>query len=137
MRTNIPKAFLFFLALITAFANPSLAREQEYVERLHSPATVRGFIGGESHDTYVIRARKGQIMTVRISWRREHLNPGTNHAEFYVGEAPDFDGDRYVKFGKESDKGRRWSGRIPVTKDYYIYVMAHPTAHYTLRVTVK
>jgi hypothetical protein len=99
--------------------------------RLRSPATVKGFIGGESHDRYVVRARKGQIMTVRISWRRE----GDNHAEFGVQDSRDF--DHYVEFGKASDDGRLWRGNIPKTRDYYIDVVAHPSAHYTLRVTVK
>ena len=137
MLIELQRVLLSFVFLLMPLVGASVPRTQEHAERLRSPAVVRGFIGGESHDTYVIRARKGQTMTVRISWRREYLHPGSNHAEFYVGEAPDFDGDRYVKFGRESNNGRRWSGKIPVTKDYYIYVMAHPTAHYNLRVTVK
>jgi hypothetical protein len=110
---------------------------QEYVRRLRGPATVKGVIGGESHTSYVIRARKGQIMTVSISWKSERNESGDNHAEFYVGELPNFDGDGRVTFGKESDGGRRWSGTIQKTKDYYIYVMAHPVADYVLKVTLK
>jgi len=50
---------------------------------------------------YMIRARKGQILTVKISWRRKHNNEdGDNHAEFFVGELPNFDGDGRVKYGK-------------------------------------
>jgi len=87
---------------------------------------------------YVIRARQDQIMTVQINWRREHDDElGDNHAEFFVSELPNFNGDGLVKFGKESDKGKRWSGKIPKTGNYYIYVNAYPTAHYTLRVTVR
>ncbi|HKO43721.1 MAG TPA: hypothetical protein VJU84_10535 [Pyrinomonadaceae bacterium] len=129
-----------FTSLLFA-ANMAQAQDQhppEYVERLRGPAaTVRGGIGGESHDSYVIRARKGQIMTVRLSWRRERSELGENHAQFYVAELPEFSGDSAVKFGKESDNGNRWSGKIPKTGDYYIYVMAHPIADYTLRVTVR
>ncbi len=85
----------------------------------------------------MIRARKGQILTVKISWRRKHNNEdGDNHAEFFVGELPNFDGDGRVKYGKESNKGKRWSDRIPKTGNYYIYVNAHPTARHTLTVTV-
>lgn len=118
--------------------SPGRALEHEYVKKLRSPATVNGLIGGESHDSYVIHARRGQTMTVQISWKPEHNDDvGDNHAEFWVGTRPDFDGDGDVKFGTESDGGQRWTGRIPTTGNYYIYVMAHPWAEYTLSVTVK
>ena len=138
MRMTLRRATLSLVALTTLLLAANIAWAQEYTRRLRSPAIARGFIGGESHDSYVIRARKDQIMTVQISWRREHDNEeGDNHAEFFVGELPNFDGDGQVKWGKESNKGKRWSGKIPKTGNYYIYVNAHPTAHYTLRVTVK
>lgn len=138
MRTTFQRAFLLLLSLTTSLLAADSAWAREHTQRLRSPATVRSFIGGESHNSYVIRARKGQTLTVQISWRREHdADIGDNHAEFWVGELPDFDGNGEVKFGKESDEGTRWSGRIPKTGDYYIYVMAHPTAHYTLRITAK
>lgn len=138
MRITRPVIFLVLVALATLSLNAPIVGAQEYVQRLRNPATIKGFIGGESHDSYVIRARKGQTMTVQISWRRERDRElGDNHAEFFVGELPDFDGDGHVKFGRESHNGKRWTGRIPKTGDYYIYVMAHPTAHYTLKVTLK
>jgi hypothetical protein len=94
---------------------------------------VRGFVGGESHDSYVIRARKGQALTVRLSWRRE----GDNRASLSVSEAPDFYSAEPAKFGTEYDGGRRWEGRIPKTGDYYIYVVAHPSARYALKVSAR
>lgn len=128
--TLLPLAIM--LLLLTADAagaqpEPSPAR------RLRTPATVRGFIGGESHDSYVIRARKGQTLTVRLSWRRE----GDNRAYLTVSESPDYYTGEPVKFGEESDDGRQWVGRIPRSGDYYIDVVAHPSARYTLRVRVK
>lgn len=127
-----------FLLLVTATilltAGPLRAQDDTTPKkRLRSPATARGFIGGESHDSYVIRARKGQTMTVRISWRRE----GDNNAQFTVSDSSNFFNAAQVSFGSESDGSRRWIGKIPKTRDYYIYVVAHPTAHYMLRVTVK
>jgi len=134
---KLQRAFLLLVVLATLLLAANIAWAQEYVTRLRSPATVRGVIGGESHDSYVIHARKGRIMIVRISWRREHDKElGNNHAEFWVAELPN-DGDAIVKFGRESSNGKRWSGKIPRTGDYYIYVNAYPIAHYTLRVTVK
>jgi hypothetical protein len=131
------KASLFLVALSTVLLAANIAQGQGKIQRLRSPATVKGFIGGESHDSYVIRARQGQILTVQISWRPErHKEMGDNRAEFSISESPDFNGGQ-VTFGKESDKGKRWSGKIPKTGNYYIYVTAHPTAHYTLRVTAR
>ncbi len=102
--------------------------------RLRSLATtVRGFIGGESHDSYVIRARKGSVLTVRLSWRRE----GDNRASVSVSESPDPYTGEPVKFGNDSNNDRSWVGRIPRSGDYYIDVVAHPSAHYTLKVGVR
>ena len=138
MPMTLKRAFLFLLVPATLLFATNIAWGQGQMKRLRSPATVRGFIGGESHDSYEIHARQGQILTVQISWRTEHRKDlGDNRAEFFVSESPNFDGDEQVKFGKESDQGKRWSGKIPKTGDYYIYVTAHPTAHYTLRVTVR
>lgn len=133
----IQKSVFFLVTLAGLLSIAGDVWAEEYTKRLHAPATVKGFIGGESHDSYVIHARKGQVMTVQISWRPEHDAEGDNHAEFWVGKRPDFDGDGAAKFGKESNKGNRWSGIIPRTAKYYIYVVAHPTAHYTLRVIIK
>ena len=94
---------------------------------------MRGFIGGESHDGYVVHARKGQILTVRLSWRRE----GENRASLAVSQSPDFYSGELAKFGAESDDGQRWAGRVPRTGDYYVYVVAHPSARYTLKVSVR
>jgi hypothetical protein len=40
-------------------------------------------------------------------------------------------------FDTVADDGKRWTGKIPQTRDYFIYLVAHPTAPYVLRVTVK
>jgi hypothetical protein len=101
--------------------------------RLRSVATVRGLIGGESHDSYVVRARKGQVLSVRLAWRRE----GDNRASLSVSESPDFYTAEPVKFGSEDNDGKRWSGRVPRSGDYYITVVAHPSARYTLKVSVR
>jgi hypothetical protein len=131
MQKNIRK-MLLLAGMVTAVlltADVTCAQLPEArAERLRSPAVVRGVIGGESHDSYVIRAAKGKTMTVRLSWRDED----GNQAQFTVNE-----GAEPVTFGKESDDGKRWTGKIPRTANYYIYVVAHPIARYTLRVTLK
>jgi hypothetical protein len=122
------------VATVTLAADLSSAQPRPTpAKRLRSPAVVRGFIGGESHDAYVIRAAKGKTMTVELSWRDE----GGNRAGFEVSDMPGFFGVELVKFGKQSDDGKRWTGKIPKTGNYYIYVVAHPDARYILKVSLK
>jgi hypothetical protein len=129
---------LLAVACLFIAAHAVQAQDKEYLERIRPPAAVRGGVGGESHNSYVVRARKGQVMTVQISWRHKHdAELGDNHAEFYVSVLPIFSGDGEVKFGKESNGGKRWRGKIPKTGDYYIYVMGYPIADYTLKVTLS
>ncbi len=138
MRNKFHKAALFILISFVLLAAKTAGAQEYPPESLRSPATVRGVIGGESHYSYVIRVRKGQVMTVKISWRREHEDYlRNNHAEFWIKDRPNWEGDGYVKFGKESNNGKHWSGKIPKTGDCYIFVAAHPIAHYTLKVAVK
>jgi hypothetical protein len=112
----------------------SLAQvEPSTPRRLRSSATVRGFIGGESHDGYVVRARKGSVLTVRLSWRRE----GDNRASLTMSESPDYYTGEPVKFGTEYNNGRRWVGRIPRSGDYYITVVAHHSVHYALHLSLR
>ena len=126
-------AWAMLVAGVAAAQEDTTFKDTAPKQRLQNPASVKGFIGGESHDSYVIRARKGQTMSVGISWRRE----GANRAEFTVSESPDAFTGEAVKFGSDITNGRLWRGRIPKNGDYYIYVVAHPAAHYTLQVRVK
>jgi hypothetical protein len=136
MLTKIQKllalAAMFVFVLLVADVIQAQPPEPP-AKRLRNPAVVKGFIGGESHDSYVIRAAKGKTMTVQISWRHE----GENEASFSVSDKPGFFEAEPVTFGEESDGGKRWTGKIPKTANYYIYVVAHPSARYTLRVTLK
>jgi hypothetical protein len=86
--------------------------------------------GGEGHEAYVIRVPKGRSLTIEISWRSED----NNTASFGVGTNADFEP---VTFGQESADGKKWSGKVPRTGDYFIEVVAHPRAHYVLKVTIK
>jgi hypothetical protein len=131
MKLNLKWRFLPLVAISIFFfsAQISVAQDMTPKKRLRSPATVTGFIGGESTDRYVIRARKGAAMTVQFSWKKED----DNTAGFGVSRAS---GDEQVP-GQESDNGKRWTGKIPKTGDYIISVNAHPSAQYKLRVTVR
>lgn len=136
MQTNGKRTSLLLMTLAALLLAASVVRAQEDTtpkKRLRAPATAKGFIGGESHDSYVIRAEKGQTMTVQLSWKRK----ADNGADFTISESSNFFNGAQVSFGKVFDKGRRWSGKVPRTRNYYIYVIAHPSAHYTLSVTVE
>lgn len=101
-------------------------------KRIVPPATVKGFIGGESHDAYAVRVRKGQKLVISLSWKKED----DNQASFSVSSRANFFEAEPVKFGQESANGTRWTGRVPRIGRYYIYVVAHPVAHYVLKVTL-
>ncbi len=136
MLINRRRVCLLLVTLATLLLTANLTWAQEDTtpkKRLRSPATARGFIGGESHDSYVINVRKGRTLTVQISWQLKD----DNRAEFTVSESSNFFSGEPVSFGKASADGKRWSGQVPKTADYYIYVVGHPTARYKLLVTVK
>ena len=101
-------------------------------KKLKSMVPVNGFVGGESHDKYVIRARKGQTLTLSLSWKRED----DNRASFTVSESPDFSGAP-AKFGHASHEDTKWAGKVPRTGNYYVYVVAHPSARYTLKASLR
>jgi hypothetical protein len=132
---KLPKVFLmlFTLAILSQIMTIQAQEDTTPKKRLQSPVTVNGFIGGESHDSYVIHVRKNQVLTVQISWKPE----GNNTASFTVSESPNFYSSQPVKFGKTTNGGKRWAGKIPKTSDYYIAVIAYPTAHYTLKVSLQ
>ena len=136
MKNKLNQAVIAFLftAIFLFGANAIMAQTDKTPKRrLQNPATVKGVVGGEAHNSYVIRALQGQMMTVQISWRRE----ADNRAEFSVSRSANFFNSEPVKFGKETNNGKSWGGKIPKTGNYYIYVVAHPMAKYTLKVSVK
>jgi hypothetical protein len=92
---------------------------------------IEGFIGGESHDSYLLHLRKGRKLTLQISTAKGEdegdANFGVSTEEF---GAP-------VDFGESSDNDKSWTGEIPKTGVYFISVTAFPSAHYTLNVKVE
>lgn len=133
--TSIKIRLTFFaVTILFLTASTTLAQiDPVKKKRLQSPAAVKGFIGGEAHDGYVIRARKNQTLSVQISW----LGRGDRKAHFVVSKSADFYAGDLVEGGRETYDGKNWVGKAPATGDYYIYVTAHPTAQYKLKVSVK
>ena len=129
MRRHFPRPVILAIVLSVLLPSASAGQPVPKPKRLRVPAVVRGLIGGESNDTYVVHVRKGRSLKVQISWRSEDQNT----ASFSVGRSPDFEP---LQFGRESEGGRKWIGKVPKTGDY-IEVVAHPAAHYVLRITAK
>ncbi|MBP6003252.1 MAG: hypothetical protein KA746_07445 [Pyrinomonadaceae bacterium] len=136
MHKVLKSAALGLLAMTILTIGAGVAAAQEDTtpkKRLNGPTTVSGMIGGEAHDSYVIKARKGQRMSVQITWEKVE----NNKAEFKVSRSANFYGGEMVRFGQTTYLEDKWNGRIPETGDYYIYVVAHPTANYKLRVSFR
>jgi hypothetical protein len=123
---------LLLVCAAALLASPYVAHAQQdqEAEGLCFPATgktavIKGFIGGEAHDSYVLHLRAGRKLSVTITSR-------ANRAQFTVSTS---EFGEQVSFGKVTNGGRTWTGTIPETGLYFISVVAHPTARYTLRVT--
>ena len=129
MRLTLNHAVLAAI-ILGVLATSAFAQPQFKPKRVHAPATIKGLVGGEANETYVVHVRKGRVLTVELSWKKED----DNTASFGMGTSKDLEP---AKFGKESNGGRKWVGKVPKTGDYYIEVVAHPRAHYVLKVRVK
>lgn len=117
-------------AVLFLLAGLAMAQQDQEASAICFPqgsktAVVRGFIGGEAHDSYVFHLRAGRKVTVQIT-------SGGNRAEFSVSTS---EFGEPVSFGKVTNGGKTWTGTMPQTGVYFISVVAHPQARYTLRVT--
>ncbi|HEY0547120.1 MAG TPA: hypothetical protein VGC91_17205 [Pyrinomonadaceae bacterium] len=99
--------------------------KQLRMRRGRTSIAVKGFIGGESHNTYTFRARKGQRATVKIMSRGN--GAGFSMASEGGGEFP----------GTSSENDTKFTATIPKTGCYSISVVAHPDARYTLTLTIR
>jgi len=127
---NFRQITLLLLCAVAFFALPSLVQAQEQeAQSLCFPGTgktvvVKSFIGGEAHDSYALHLRAGRKFRVTIKSKANRAGFTVSTSEF--GEQ--------VSFGKFNGKNT-WTGTIPETGVYFISVVAHPDAQYTLRVT--
>lgn len=117
-------------AMATTRAAASNRRKAAQPAVLHVPATVHGFVGGESHDTYALAVRPGEGFSIRLEWKRE----ASARAEFELADSADFPAHQFEPGGKWSDGGATWTGASKDGHKVYVHVVAHPSAHYTLEV---
>ena len=121
------------LCLFLSAFSPATAQQQDKQVRVRFArgTTTRTYRGSVSHssNTYIVRARRGQTMTITITSSQNHalFNITTQEA---VGEAGDA-----VEVATEQ---RRWSQKLSAGGDYYVTVVAeHDVSDYALTITVK
>jgi hypothetical protein len=113
------KWFLMLVLLLSGFSQAQETR----AKRLIGSVKVQGFVGGESHDAYVIRVEKGQILKVQVT-------AAQNQASLTVAQTAVFESAEPVRFGVSSSQ--RFVGKVLQSGDYYLYVVAYPSADYQL-----
>ena len=92
-----------------------------------SATTVSGAVIRGDQDTYIIGARKGQTMRVKITSLEKNA----------VFDVKDANGN-YLQDAGESDDAPNWTGDLPSTGDYEITVSGtRGNATYKLTVSIK
>ncbi|MFB2920260.1 MULTISPECIES: hypothetical protein [Aerosakkonema] len=87
-------------------------------------ATVTGNLAPQNNDCYVLRAARGQNMSVSITSPRQNVLLSITGA----------DGIPYKRI---VDDRANWTGRLPVTQDYYLKAVATGgRSSYSMRITI-
>lgn len=116
------------------FDSPSFSFNGIYFPEDGSPAEVRSSIGGEAQAMFVALFRKGEKVSIEFSFtgdREMEAQGFETSASFSVSDR----NLEFSDFGQEAEDGKSWSGVIPESGPYFITVVAHPIADFTLRVT--
>lgn len=124
-------------ALVLACASPSLdgppsadEPKETRLELNRNRADAKGKVGGESHDHYSIRLEQGKQITITLRSRGDV-------AEFMLSTQGPFRDAEPLRSDRMKQSKRQWSGSVPETGTYHIYVMAHPAAKYHLKIESK
>jgi len=117
--------------LVIAFATTALSagiKRRIRFPRGSSSTAISGAVVRGQRDRYIIGAKEGQTMSVRIK-------SGEDNAVFqiyFLGEQESLEG------AGEGDDATRWSGKLPATTDYIIVVGAsRGNASYKLEVKIE
>lgn len=139
LRISLPRAVLLTLALFVAGCAGASAQAVDWETTTHdrgqirfargrNSTTVRGRVTRADRDQYLVRARPGQWMTVRL----EAADPGTGFDIFVtegLGAEPVTAADRLQ---------RAWTGRLPPGDEYYVNVMTPgPGGAYSFEVKIE
>lgn len=132
MKTKKFRVIGIFLMLAAALSFAAIVSADGITKRIkfakgRSSTTISGTVIRGDRDTYILGARAGQRMTVRITSLE-------NNAVFQI-EAPD---GSYLDGAGEMDDARSWSGRLPGSGDYRIVVGGtRGNASYKVTVSIK
>lgn len=120
------------LTLLSVFAVALLPAQSGLTKRVqfargHSSATVKGSVVRGTRDRYLVGARAGQVMTLRIT------SPERN-AVLSVADP----GGAFLKGAAEEDDATHWSGKLLSSGEYVIEVGGtRGNAAYSLFVAIK
>ena len=93
-----------------------------------SSTTIRGAVVRGDRDRYIVGAKAGQTMKVRIT----SLEKNAVFQIFFAGEQESLQG------AGEEDDATNWSGELPADNDYVIVVGGtRGNATYTLTISIK
>ena len=126
------RIFATFLLMTLVLSVASITSADGVRKRLkfakgRSATTVSGAVIRGDQDTYIIGARKGQTMRVKITSLEKNA----------VFDVKDADGN-YLQDAGESDDATNWTGDLPSTGDYEITVSGtRGNATYKLTVSIK
>ena len=126
------RIFATFLLMILVLSVASITSADGVRKRLkfakgRSATTVSGAVIRGDEDIYIIGARKGQTMRVKITSLEKN-------AVFAVKDA----GGNYLQDAGEGDDATNWTGNLPSTGDYEISVGGtRGNATYKLTVSIK
>ena len=129
---KVNKPFLGLLVIMALLAVESIGAQTTRRVRFPkggSSATVSGQVKGYDYIDYVVGAKAGQTMSVRLT--------GSSVAEFVI-RLPDGE-----NLSTEATSVREWSGELPTSGDYSIRVLMSradarrgTTARFSLRISV-
>jgi hypothetical protein len=130
-RASIYKVSLATFVLLLSSFVPAAAQQESKITRVRfaKGTTSKTYRGSVSHsiNTYVVKARKGQTMSVTVS-------SSDGEALFSITQQPAPDTDPV----ELTHDRKRWSGTLANSDDYYISVgAARSVAAYTVTITVK
>jgi hypothetical protein len=134
MKAQIKQIAILFAAVIhltllpvTCFTqDPPKPRRLKF-PRGRNAVIVKGLVGGEWTDYYLVHIKAGQRLIVRA----------TSPLKFTRVDVSDADGQGGLQDPPDRSDHTRWEGTVPRTGDCLISVSVYPgSEHYTLRLTV-
>jgi hypothetical protein len=126
VRHLIAFAFISTLATFPVFAD-GVTKKVRFA-RGTSSTTIRGAVIRGERDRYLVGARAGQTMTVKIT----SLEKNAVFQIYFSGEQESLPG------AGETDDATKWSGRLPADNEYVIVVGGtRGNASYTLTISIK